>query len=362
MNKPEQPDRFNPDLFEDDGSADVMPGSAARPTAAEPIQVVMQKVISRRTLLKGAAAASATLVIAPGAMLSSSRPAAAANGDPADRLTFATVAPSTAPDVEVPTGYSYNVILRWGDPLFPTAPAFDVENQTGASQAQQFGFNADLVLWYPLPGYVRRILDTTGQFNALAERVIGFQYPRLKNRPSTRALMVVNHEYTTGADMFPDYDADAPTLDQVETEIEAHGFTICEIDHSNGAPTFDITSPFNRRVTGSTPHMITGPLRGHPMMQTDAEPTGEMVLGCLNNCAGGKTPWGTILTCEENFDQYFANFSEVPADIARFSNRIAAPANASGPTPLGGSRRPLRPRHRAQGVQPLRLHRRDRPL
>ncbi|MBK1631930.1 hypothetical protein CKO31_14535 [Thiohalocapsa halophila] len=323
-------DSMSADIFQDDGTADVMPGTPARPTAADPIQVVMQKAVSRRALLKGAAVTGATLVIAPGVMFATSKPAVAA-GDPSARLTFTTLpaGDGSEPDVRVPSNYAVTVLLRWGDPLTPTAPAFDVDNQTGASQAQQFGFNADLVLWYPLPSYVRRSVDMTGELNSLVDRVIGFQYPRLKQRGSGGALMVVNHEYTSADDMFPGYVDGSPTLDQVETEIEAHGFSIVELTHGGGAPSFDITSPFNRRVTGSTPHAITGPLRGHPMLQTSTDPAGETVLGCLNNCAGGKTPWGTILTCEENFDQYFANFAGAPGDIAAFSQRIPAPSGAS---------------------------------
>jgi len=328
MSKVEHKDQVNNSLWQDDGTVDVLPGTPARPRASDPIQSVMHKAISRRALLKGAAVTGATLVIAPGAMLGTSRPAVAA-GDPSNRLTFTTVpaGDGSETDVRVPSNYSYSVILKWGDPLTTTAPAFDIENQSAASQAQQFGFNADLVLWYPLPTYVRRMVERTGEMNALVERVIGFQYPRLKGRAARRALVVVNHEYTKGADMFPDYVPGDAT--QVGVEIEAHGFSIVELSHGGGAPSFDITSPFNRRVTGSTPHDITGPLRGHALMQTAADPAGETVLGCLNNCAGGKTPWGTILTCEENFDQYFANFASVTGDAAAASQRIPANSGAS---------------------------------
>lgn len=329
--------KHTPACWEDDGTADVLPGSDARPTAAEPIQTVMHKALSRRALLKGVAA-GATLVITPSAMLLASKEAEAGwhrrddrgrkhhhGRNPGDRLTFETVQPGNEIDVVVPPNYKVDVILKWGDPLTPDAPAFDVHNQTGASQAQQFGFNADLVLWYPLPRYVTRSVKITGKLTRLADRLIGMQYPLLKDHTSHNALMVVNHEYTSGDDMFPGYVSGSPTLDQVETEIEAHGFSIVQVCQDyDGAWHFDITAPFNRRVTGSTPIEISGPLRGHPMLQTSADPAGETVLGCFNNCAGGKTPWGTILTCEENFDQYFANFDSVPADIKSLSERIPA--------------------------------------
>ena len=327
-------DQTSGEFIEHRQDTDVTPGSPARPRTAEPLQSILSKAISRRALLKGGVATGATLVLAPGAFLTAERAEARGRFGSERRLTFETVPPGNEPDVVVPSNYAVDVLLRWGDPLFPDAPAFDVNNQTGAAQARQFGFNADLVLWYPLPAFVAHSVKRKERLDDSANRFLGIVYPLLKDTYSRSALVIVNHEYTTAPDMFPDFDASTyPTANQTEVEIEAHGFSIVELqlDHQ-GRWEFNRSSPFNRRSTGSTLIDIAGPLRGHPMMQTASDPTGTEVRGSLNNCAGGKTPWGTILTCEENFDQYFANFDAVVAnhsEVAALSLRIPATSGAT---------------------------------
>lgn len=321
--------------WEKDDEIDAVPGSDLRPYS-EPFERVVNRVIQRRTFLKGTGAVVATFAIAPGILVPTEVNAGfdyrSGENHRNRRLTFDTISSGdgTESDVRVPNNYEYNVILKWGDRIFPDAPAFDVYNQTAASQAKQFGFNADLVLWYPLPITIKKAAKRrNGKLGYMASQWIGIRYPELKNKSSRSALVVVSHEYTSGVDMFPGYDPANPTQNEVETEIEAHGFTIVELKlMKNGEWVFNIDSPFNRRVTGTTPVAITGPLKGHPLLQTGDNPTGDEVLGCLNNCAGGKTPWGTILTCEENFDQYFANFPQF-GETYEFNKRIAAPSGAS---------------------------------
>lgn len=334
MNSKTVPEQSRPEWLADD-EIDVVPGTTHRPQINEPFEEVLNRAMARRGFLKAAgmgAAATATLVLVPGALKPRSAQAAAITMDPSERLTFETVPPGNLPDIDLPPNYAYNVIVRWGDPILPGAPAFDLNNQTPEAQAQQFGFNADLVLWAPLPRFVQRAVEADGALGDRAQRLLSLAYPKLKNGSSSSGVMIVNHEYTSGDDMFPVYTPGDAV--QAGVEIEAHGFSIFQVDlDQNGEWKLVQSSPFNRRITGSTPMAISGPLAGYRLMKTSADPTGTEVLGCLNNCAGGKTPWGTYLTCEENFDQYFANFNAARTnepEVSWLSERIAPPSGSSG--------------------------------
>lgn len=248
---------------------------------------VMAQAISRRNLLKGGAAGAVVLTLGRFALSPSSATAAtSAAGAP---LTFAAVPPNKIDDVVVPNGYDYKVTARWGDPLFADAPEFDFDNQTARAQARQFGYNCDYVTFLPLPE------DRKGR---------------------ARGLLVVNHEYTNSELMFRDFDSEGTSpedLERIQIELMAHGMSFVEVFRGDRLGAYKIrrSSKFNRRVTAQSRFELTGPAAGHDWLKTSADPTGTIVLGTLNNCAGGTTPWGTVLSGEENFNQYFVNASLV---------------------------------------------------
>ncbi|MCW5700290.1 MAG: PhoX family phosphatase, partial [Rhodospirillales bacterium] len=186
----------------------------------------------------------------------------------------------------VAPGYNANILIRWGDPVVPDAPAFDPLSQSAAAQSKQFGYNNDFVGYIGLPH---------GSDNA------------------DHGVLCVNHEYTNEEVMFPGIgrqDKDAAfagtNKDLVDIEMAAHGNSVIEIKKNGQTWTIVADSALNRRVTAlATEFEITGPAAGHKRLQTKADPNGTKAIGTVNNCAGGITPWGTYLSCEENFHYYF---------------------------------------------------------
>jgi hypothetical protein len=293
---------------------------------------VVRRRLARRSFIQGAGALGASLVLAPalgeakgkGKGKGKGRGNKPRNGH---RIRFEPISPSTLDSIVVPVGYASDVVIRWGDPLLPTAPGFDVDQQSGARQRQQFGFNCDYVTQLPVPIWLERQVRFDGRPWPRLLALLGLMFPRELTRSHRTHLLWSNHEYTSGSEMFPGYDSDNPTLDQVETEIEAHGGSVVAVQRQPGGSWgYDIHSPFNRRITGTTPIRLAGPLAGHPYLRTSEDPGGYTVKGMFNNCGGGMTPWGTVLSCEENFDQYFANGSQAPAEQQARYSRL--PANS----------------------------------
>lgn len=263
---------------------------------------VIASALSRRSVLRAsavvtvAAATGATaLAQAPEANAAGTGAATAARGKgrpkAARGLRFTPVAPNTADKVTVADGYAQNIVIRWGDPILRGAPAFDPDNQTAKAQAAQFGYNNDYMA----------VLDVPHERN--------------------RQLLVVNHEYTDEQLMFAGYDPANPTREQVEIGWAAHGLSVvvAQEEHRLGRLTAVPRHRLNRRITATTPFEVTGPAAGSELLRTSADPSGRTVLGTLNNCGGGITPWGTVLSGEENFNQYFANGGSVtdPTTAAR---------------------------------------------
>jgi uncharacterized protein len=274
----------------------------------ETFTAVVERALSRRSFLAagGVGALVLTAAAAPADASSEVPPVGPYRPTPTGRrLSFTPIEPNTVDDVVLADGYSDQVLIAWGDPIRPGAPEFDFGAQTPAAQARQFGYNNDYLAFFPLPWWS-------------ANSHIG--------------LLWSNHEYTNPELMFRGYDAANPTREQVDIQLQAHGGSIVLIQRrKHGGPfRHRPLSRYNRRITATTPMRLTGPAAGHDLLRTGQDASGRRVAGMLNNCAGGVTPWGTVLTGEENFHQYFANLAAVTdARVKALHQRYLLPQGAS---------------------------------
>ncbi len=254
---------------------------------------VLSRAMSRRSLLKSAifGGAGLTLLACGGGGVSASP----------QPLTFRTIYPNTEDKITIPEGFNHNVVIRWGDALdngsnldWNKIRSQGVDSNDVERQKKCFGYNCDFV------GFLRT--------------------------QDGKSLLVINHEYCNPELMFPvpflsgnAPSQGRPTEEESRFMLEAHGLSVVEIRKSqDGSWEYVKNSPYNRRITGSTKCEITGPARGHRLMRTYYDSEGTFVYGTLNNCAAGKTPWGTVLTCEENFHSYFGgNRNNITDDLVR---------------------------------------------
>ena len=176
----------------------------------------------------------------------------------------------------MPAGFSWHNVIAWGDPLWSGAAPFDHETRgTGASQERAFGDNNDGMSTFFTDG---------------------------------RTVLAVNNEFVNRSIIYGNRATGLPeNADDVRKGKAGHGVSVFEIEMKDGSWRPVLDSPFNRRITADTPMEITGPVRGLDLLKTAADPTGTASLGTWNNCGNGRTPWGTYLACEENFNGYFSS-------------------------------------------------------
>ena len=210
--------------------------------------------------------------------------------------TFDRIGPSTADTIRVPEGYRTDVLFRWGDPIgaahLPTGePVFKSDaSNTSSEQALQAGMHHDGMHFFPLPGQMHE---------------------------SPRGLLAINHEYTDDGLLHVGGISDW-SREKVAKSQAAHGVSVVEIAVTAGVWRVVRPSNFARRLTANTPMRIGGPVAGTQWVKTAADTNGNTVIGTFANCAHGFTPWGTYLTCEENWHGYFSQPNPLSAHEKRY--------------------------------------------
>lgn len=260
---------------------------------------LVSSLASRRNVLKGGGLAAA--VVGLGAFAGTGAaaaapagaplavPAAGSTGGSKSPFGFTPIQPQPAATdkVVVPEGFVWSTIISWGDPIISGAPEFDFEKQSAKAQEGQFGYNNDYTVLIP-------------------------------SRDGNHGTLVCNNEYTNDELMFRGYAGSASlTPEQLRISMAAHGMSVVALRRRNSRDQWRHVriDRVNRRVTATTPFRLDGPAAGHRLLQTSADASGTRVLGTFANCAGGLTPWGTVLSGEENFNGYFAA-PTAPADQA----------------------------------------------
>jgi secreted PhoX family phosphatase len=231
--------------------------------------------LGRRRFIGAGALGAAALFLGGGLLGRSVLADSVASGN--RLLGFAGIAAATADSISLPSGYRATVLISWGQPLQANGPAFDPTGKgTAEAQEVQFGDNNDGMSLFPFPG------------------------------DADRALLAINNEYTNYRYLFEHHGQPASAAD-VHKAQASEGVSVIEIRRQAGQWRFVQGSSYNRRVHANTPIALGGPAAGHPWLKTSADPDGRRVLGTFQNCANGKTPWGTYLTCEENFTDCFGS-------------------------------------------------------
>ncbi|HEX4872197.1 MAG TPA: PhoX family phosphatase [Nevskiaceae bacterium] len=302
MSNPEQSLSFTVD--HDD---DVCTNPSTTPHFAE----ILEQRVSRRGVLKGGMGAAAATFVG-GSLLA----APEARAQTSLTLGFNAVGKTLADQVTVPEGYSVSVLTAKGDPLADAVSDY-LNDGSQTDFEMRVGDEHDALYYFGM--------DANGGFDP---------------SNSNRGLLVMNHEVTRPEQLFSDGarvrpDGARPAF-QVRAEMQAHGVSVIEIaKDGNGRFQVVRNSPFNRRVHGYTPMNIRGPMRGNALAVTAYSTRGLRTRGTLNNCANGYTPWGTYLTCEENWAGYF---TRTPGSESLFSAKELQSHTRYGVGSSGNSR------------------------
>jgi uncharacterized protein len=283
---------------------------------------ILSARLSRRDFLLGSASSGA-MAIFGGVSMGSLAGCAAGSSSAAPAtetlLGFKAVAKSLADVVSVPEGYSYSVLCALGDPLAAGVTAYG-NIGTDTDYENRFGDHHDGMEYFGL--------SATGTPDPTS---------------SDRALIGMNHEATTDetlSSLFLHATGGTTSLPrpaaEVDKEMAIHGITVVEIKKTGGKFAYVQDSAFNFRIHQQTAVDIYGPARGNALMFTKYSPTGVSIRGTLNNCGTGRTPWGTLVTGEENWAGYFTR--SATDNAARSNDKSVTSLNRYGRSQGAASR------------------------
>ena len=249
---------------------------------------ILDERLSRRGFVLGASA-TALAASLPSIALATAQ-------HPVQRAVRHAITPIRTDALVLAADLRSDLLIRAGDALFDGVDSLDgatmqslkwLDDEAGNRQQQQFGTNNDAVAFFPLDGRDDRGVLCINHEYVMAELSFAELPTTSAERARNREQWIKSHPQAVG------------------WMQAAHGVSVLQIERRDDRWQVVKSAPLTRRITANTRMEISGPARGNPLICTNADPSGTAVFGTFANCAGGKTPWGTYLTAEENVQDYF---------------------------------------------------------
>ncbi|MFB9134129.1 PhoX family protein [Vibrio olivae] len=259
-----------------------------------PFEQVLEANLSRRSILKGGVGVGAMTAFGAFGLVGCNDGSNSGTGSEATpaTLNFNSIPGSLTDAVSIPEGYVAQVLVPWGTPLNALGTPWQEDgSNTSDDQRNALGMHHDGMHFFPI------------------------------NDSSTDGLLCINHEYIDPNALHPNGPSVSggvrTDVDEVRKEINAHGVSVVRIQLVGETWAIVDNDPLNRRYTAGTVMDISGPMAYSQSLVTPFSPDGSQTRGTLNNCGNGYTPWGTYLTCEENWPGYFVNTDTLTEDQQR---------------------------------------------
>lgn len=240
-------------------------------------------------------------------------------------------------DLVLPEGFTYDAIAQWGDPV-------------GDSR---FGYNNDYLSFIetaPNEGYLVINFEyvSAGTWMQTYPLVIQKPLPLEAVKAGMSTASRGETPTTINAFALPDNNPLKAQIQQIcEEALIDQGLGVISLRQTPEGQWERTNSPADRRISGISGLKdgrylkVTGPavkIFQKQQVQGYADGLGDRIIGTFGNCAGGTTPWGTVLSAEENFQSHvtepvYADGSsfdpgELPFNLA--DNRLHGQGNVLG--------------------------------
>ncbi|BAY10776.1 PhoX family protein [Calothrix sp. NIES-2098] len=223
-------------------------------------------------------------------------------------------------DVVVPPEYERYVIVSWGDRVFPNRDEYVGYNCDYTAFIPLNKTKDEGYLWvnheyvsYPISSLVLESADNLAELPTAFESVIGWALPSSKNIQTEGEFL-----YNLGGSIIrisrnKTNNRFAVVKDAKNRRI--HGLSGLGINSKRKDSYQNITTWGNLSYQkGDQNYLIaTGPAATE-VFNLSSDGLGNKIIGTAYNCSGGTTPWGTVLSAEENFQNQIGVTEAVKSD------------------------------------------------